>query len=349
MRYVSRTPKKSTAGFTLVELMIVVGLSGILSLAIFSMLVDATRINRQADLQSALLRDSQIFLYNLEQYLSQVTAVYSCNCGAGRCVNNNLDVSPAAVNDPAVTVLSAQVEEAQQLMAPPNSARCLLFGRSYLVSSDIVARGCKMQIDLVYVPPSRENGTTASRPGQLKLVLTDATGAAESIGVLSNITEFSCGVSATSLNSEQANYSRFTYRINQKSKTHLTEDPTNPYYESFAPGGQNYGAGYHLQFFNQVVLRNVVYPGLHFSKMVQYRNCRLEGEKPDNNDASQCCSFAVTSNGICTSLPKKAALALRFPSDPVSHCAAPGAPPPQGDRRNCCSQMVDAAADGVCL
>lgn len=336
MKAIAMKPKQS--GFTLIELMVVVAITGGLALVLMSTLVDTTKINRQMQVQAETGRDLQSFYYALEVYFGQTTQVVTCECGGGAsgiiagfthpCKNDSLQSLPlpAGTN----TVLQVVYEDSSdplQFFPPAAGSNCLLAGAVQIPGTDITPVGCKRFAFLKYTPPVDVSGSNPSTPGKLEISTGIDPAALSPVATINAVTDFACGMTSNPTTGTLSN-SDFKVRIDVKSKINNTEQVSDPNYESWSPAGVNFDHGIRRSHFGQVTFRNLTMPGIHFGKMRSYKNCT--GNKVATNDPQSCCAGyydGAACNTSCT----------------PSGIAAPLA-------TMCCSRMIDpTGATGACL
>jgi prepilin-type N-terminal cleavage/methylation domain-containing protein len=337
---------RPAAGFTLVELLVTVAISGGLALAIMSILIGTTTFSQTARLQAELTKDLQTFYYALEQYLGQTTEVISCNCAAPgvgiggftaqTCFPVGVDKSATAGFDAASgPVFSFVYEDAADPISPTPAGSSCLFGAvvgGLIPGTNIPAVGCKRILTLVYNPPTLETAgppAAISLPGTLKLK--DQAGTV--LAQLSSVTSFACGMSVNTFPfSATLSNSDLRVRIDVKAKQNTIDNFKDGNYESWNPLGVNFARGYHRSHLGQITFRNLAMPGIHFGKIRQYKDCFADGRAlPAGTDYHVCCSgYSNAAGTACV-----AATACGW-----NNGAVPAQP--------CCSRMTDSVS-GACL
>lgn len=335
-------------GFSLAELMIAVGISSVLSLTIVTLITETSKNSAQLQRQSDLSRDTEGFIYALEQYMGQAVQVINCACEAdgSPCENTALNEAPNYGGaTPAFTFVH---ENAMDPKSTPGTG-CLYNGVATIPGSTIIPQGCKRVIELRYVRPTVTAPPTPSMPGQLQLVWTMPNTAPNSAGgtvlaSLSGVTRFACSMSQ--VNGTNLSNSDLIMRIETKSRLSNSNDTTKSEYETWSrdatdPAASTYRRGLHRSHVVQISFRNITTPGIQFGKIRQVKDCKVvdpsTGVGEVANNANECCSgYRNPVSGRCVN----AASCVRN----TGTGAAPAAPGGVDDQ--CCSRM---ASGGVCL
>jgi prepilin-type N-terminal cleavage/methylation domain-containing protein len=192
--------KAPEAGMTLVELMVSVGLFGILSLGLAEMFASNSRMSARAQNESKLSEQVVDFSQALENYLTNATQILGCNCANG-CVLPDLTglSSPPAGTDcmsgnncgsgstaaPGADILIFEYEDANNPTDPAINGQCEVTALGGLVDAKgrltnngispdaLTLRGCKKRIHLTAIQPTAPTATAPGSPGQLALYLED--------------------------------------------------------------------------------------------------------------------------------------------------------------------------------
>lgn len=184
----------SDRGATLIELMISLAITGIITLAAAALLTRVTQLQVKSSNESSNAEDLSLFNQFLHQYIDQSVMFY-CNCtssptcyfdptwgstkdacdlgrqfvsaNAPDCASNTAGVAPVPV------VLAAFVTETAPNPLSVPGAQCYMPANwSAGVTPSVSAKGCKKVIQLVYTRASRADsvaGGLASQPGVLEL------------------------------------------------------------------------------------------------------------------------------------------------------------------------------------
>lgn len=332
---------RASMGFTTIELITVIAVTGFLSLAIMGVLREAGSNAHHVRLQTNLNRDIEIFAYTLEQYLGQTIQLIRCNCtsAANGCRNDALDPTLTPTGD----ILEFVYEDASDPKTLPGSG-CLFNGATgatpigTAAASQVIPLGCKRVMKLRYTPPTPTTTTVASRPGRLELVWTMPSAAAGPSGTvvatLNNITNFACGMTADTTNNQMSN-SDIKLRIDVKSRVNNTNDINDPSYETWSDNAADtrlttFNKGYRRTHLTQIYFRNITTPGIQFGKMRQVKNCLATDAAA--TDVAKCCSgYRNPTTNVCVA---------------ASSCVGPGLTAPGSVADQCCSRMQ---AGGTCL
>lgn len=334
--------RRAVVGLTTIELMTVIAVTGVLSLAIMGVLREAGSNAHHVKLQTELNRELEVFAYTLEQYLGQTVQLIDCNCtaAANGCRNDSLDVTLTPDGD----ILEFVYENASDPKTLPGSG-CLFNGAGTTpigtsAVSEVVPLGCKRVMKLRYTRPTPTTVSAASTPGKLELVWTQPSAAAGATGTvvatLNNVTNFACGMTADTVNSQMSN-SDIKLRIDVKSRVNNTNNINDPNYETWSDNAADtklstFNKGYRRTHLNQIYFRNITTPGLQFGKLRQVKNCIADNQA--STDVMKCCSgYRDPLANICVA---------------SSSCTPPGDPAPGGVAEQCCSKMRDSTL-GTCL
>lgn len=344
------------------ELMMVVAVTGILSLAIMTLFSETAKTSHQLQTQMELERGLETFMYTMEQYVGQTVQVVACRCvpdggaGAGPC-HNTADLATEATD--ATDVFEFVYENASDPKSFPGPG-CIFNTSpgSAIAGSGIVPLGCKRVMKLRYTKPTLTNasGTTpatrASQPGKLELIWTQPVAAAGAggtvVATLENITKFACGMSENSAASSLSN-SDLRMRIEVKAKANSTTDINNSQYETWSPDptdskASTFNRGYRRQFMTQVFFRNLTTPGIQFGKPRQIKNCLADGATANAGETSKCCSgYRNPTTNKCLEPTGSATGANSGVTCTNSGVAAPG-----GVADMCCSKMMSTAGS-LCI
>lgn len=355
---------RGSAGVTLVELMVAVGLFGVLSLAMMTLFGDHSTQIAKARNEARLSESLGEFSEALDLYLSGVTQVISCGCGfdgitivgtpctyvEGATGLEDCKERSAPCWNP---ILRFEYEDAGNPSLPTPAAGCVNSGSSTVSAAitpeQLILRGCKKRMRLSYTAPVIEVGATASQPGTLTLDLEDpkvanpAPGAGlTTLHTLRGVYLVRCGhVEPTGTGTGKASKDHFRLRLRLKERLRNDAASTSASYESWAKLGKNFWSGTHREISLDFSFQNLSVHGVHFGKPFSNRDCVLgSSSSADGN----CCSGYRLVSGACMSMDscKKGGKALsggnEFPSDPGNPAFA---------FAECCSHKM-IAASGAC-
>lgn len=333
----SRSAAKKISGMSLMELMVVVAISGGLALAVMSLMVDSTKISQQMTQQNEVSKDLQTFYFALEQYIGNVTQVVSCNCNASAplCANHTAaDSSPAGSS--AAPNFRFVYEASPDPLVPATTfpaTDCIYgngsFATTAIAGTDIKPIGCKKVMDLRYTKE------TAGTPGKLELFqveppITDAGGNLVPLIFLNNVVGFACGMTVLAGPPSALSNNDFNVRIKLKAKTANFNE---------AADWTDDSKGIIRTHQGQILFRNLALPGIQFGKLIAVRGCTRVGNPPPGGDVKQCCSGYLS--GANCSDP------VGGPSGTPECVPNPnGATAPAGTPATCCSRM---ATGGKCI
>ena len=305
----NRPSIKSVSGVTLVELMVAVGLFGVLSLGMSEVFIAFMTQNRRVENEIELNEMIHEFQDRLDLELGNATQIIMCSCGGTKCTftdyigTRNCGGSTAPCGNPILTW------ETEATTTPATNQSSISS-----CNSGAGLRGCK-QFRALNITPA-----TDTTPGTL--TITDAVSGTV-LSTLSGVTELYCGRSS----STQA--TGFKLRVRSKTRMYNQNDTSSSDFESWKKSGQNWTQGIHREFNMQIDFRNLSQPGVHFGKSSTNRNCLAAGATAANSE--ECCSGyrSGTSNQCMNS----------------ASCSKAGATPSTPEA--CCSHQIDG--DGKCL
>lgn len=337
---------RNSRGATLVELMITVGLIGVSSLALMSLLGQYTSRTAQQQFEAELAEDLLGFSELLEAHLANATLVDYCGCGplppAGNtCVYDattpDCTLNPGGCNNAAIIRFEYEDSTDPSILAPAN---CNFGGAPFAAAvspQSLIPRGCKHRARLVYTPPTNA-ASALPRPGTLALVREDpatgnpitAGGVQQALFTVSGVTSFKCGHPDNPSRPGTPATGSFRFTIGAKARASRVA-PGDPNFDSWHPSdtARGFARGTHRSLTTDVSFRNLTTPGVQFGKATTEKNCTIDGLVDTN---ANCCSgFWNPTTQLCTSM----ATCL------VQGTAALGF-------TQCCSHMLDATS-GVCL
>jgi prepilin-type N-terminal cleavage/methylation domain-containing protein len=299
-----RRSLKSTSGVTLVELMVAVGLFGVLSAALTQVFVGFMEQNTRSEREIELNESLREFTDRLDLELGNMTQLLGCSCGVSRCVYND-DTSSGGVNCASTncgsTLLLWETETAQSTGSASSAGAC---------NGSTSLRGCKKFRKLVLTRPAA-NGTT---PG--KIEIQDAT-SGQILASISGITQAYCG------RNNDIQTTGFKVRVQAKSRNKNNSTPSSPDFESWSLAQPSGARGIHRELTAEVNFRNLNSPGVHFGNSSTLRSCVADGSA--TNNANQCCSnYRSSSTGRCLAR---------------SQCKKSGESP-DTTRNSCCSLQI---------
>jgi prepilin-type N-terminal cleavage/methylation domain-containing protein len=344
---------KNQYGFSLLELMTALGITGVFAVAIMSVITSTNRSADQIQRESLLNRETENFIYALEQYVGQNVLLIGCSCvvsgGVPSCDNQPLAEAPNYAG--TTPILTFMYENARDPQNPPAAGACLFNGVATIggAASTIVPRGCKQVAELRYIRPTVTTGNTPSQPGELQIVwrrpnTPPNTAAGTVLARLTGVTRFSCTMSPTVDSGGTAHLSNsdMVFKIETKVPGQDIRVVGVSGYETWSPNetgtyASTYALGIHHTRVSQVVLRNLLVPGVQFGKVQRIQNCVVDGQAAP--DFRSCCSgYRDPTSGNCVA----ASACILNPGTAGSAPAAPG-----GVADQCCSHMIDGG--GSCL
>ena len=370
------TLMRSHSGFTLVELMISVGLFSVFSLALASLFADFTKQTVTAYNRADLSEEHQLFNLNMDLFLTNMTRLIECNCGEDNC-RIHTDWDEAALDsvdcmDSATTcgtttdstlVLDFETESANN-PAQVASSSCLdggTLGNTRGVddtNGGLIRRGCKRRMQIRWIAPTQNTivGTTETigTPGRIQIW--DATQASNPVllhqlrGAFRLVCGFLDDGSDNTVNDAAAVVDRSQFRIDygvkrQTIRTDTRTTGSDTLIESWHPGDASaFSLGFHSRRSRTVPLRNLNSPGIHYGLPLTFESCTPAGQV---DSSGNCCSghFNVLSN-LC--LPQQ------MGDGNTTGCLARGQPPVSTDIAgilSCCSHKTgdDGTGNRICL
>lgn len=346
--------RRGQHGFSLNELLIAIAISGTLSLAIVGLLINTNQTSAQIARQSEHARETEDFIYALEQYVGQLVQLVRCNCDtdATPCNNQSLVEAPNYSASPVVPVMRFVVENAVDPMidAKNAAANCIYTDLDPIDGSTITPRGCKQLLELRYTRPQATNGAIASQPGELSLVWTlpdtpPNSVAGTVLARLTNVTRFACTMTAPT---GQLSNSEMLFNIETKTRVNNINVPTASGYETWSPNdiaayAPTFNWGLHRKHSVEVSFRNLITPGIQFGKIQRMRNCVENGLAA--NSFTDCCSdYRNATTGLCIAQ----SACKHNPGDGTTAVAS--YTPSAGAIDECCSHMTTTLSGAtVCL
>jgi len=306
----------SASGVTLVELLVAVGLFGVLSAALSQVFVGFMEQNTRNEREIGLNESLREFTDRLDLELGNMTQLLGCSCGVSRCVYNDATSSggvDCASTNCGSTLLLWETEVSQSPGSASSAGDC---------NGSPSLRGCKKFRKLVLTRPAADGRT----PG--KIEIQDAV-SGQTLASISGVTQAFCG------RTHDTQTTGFKVRVRAKSRNKNNADPLSPDFESWnlaQPSGAN---GIHRELTAEVNLRNLNSPGVHFGNSSTFRSCVADGSTANN--ANKCCSnYRSTTTGNCLAR---------------SQCKKSGEAP-DTTRNSCCSLQIktdSVTGSDVCL
>ncbi|MGE3260370.1 MAG: PilW family protein [Bacteriovoracia bacterium] len=358
----TKSPREG--GYTLIEVLIAAGLGSFLFFALMSLLGQTTNFAAYFHSSANSIEGSSDAISQLNAIMPQIVRIQSCGCHgtvstamSGCTWVEPVSGDPSIGKDPILgpTYAGSNADPGLEIFkgdfesfggnAPLTGAAGLLglqtsgsmvggTGNCETLAglSGVSAKGCKLQVRLLYKAPVKEAGADASTPGQLKIVIGDQDpstgglwiGKSDSRGSTAlGISQLSCGFVQSGTTAQS---SGMLFALNLKLKTRATTEnkPSSFLYESWHPDGKNYLRGTIREVRLKYSFRNIATRGVYQWRAQGKRKCIVNGESAGNK--SDCCSLAISSAHSCIA------------------CKASGAAASSGEE--CCSEQE---ASGVCL
>lgn len=342
------------SGFTLIEVMVSVGISGIVMLVFASLLSQSATFSSFFNRTASSIEGAADTIENLNSILPQVVSIRSCRCRGA--TNTNLlsncywdDSTPwydpvrdGGANDSASTGFLILAGDFEFFYGGSNLANTTQLFRSNIAASNLASnlggcnsytslpaaqlRGCKVSFNLNYKAPTVESGSTPSNSGFIFLRLGSGAKGYQYIGEDDRdgrggvgVSEMSCGFVNTLGGSTGL---LFALNIKLKSRSTFIQTVSHTNYESWHPSGKNYDRGLFKEIRLKHSFRNLDTRGVYQWRVQSQRSCLENGKTSSTKE--QCCSLALT-GGACSS------------------CVPSGS---AGTADNCCSEKVSA---GTCI
>ena len=321
--------KKLFLGFTLIELMVGLGLASLVFLFMFRLLGMSANMSALTNNQASMTEYAAESISQLQTVLSQVVRVNSCACtGTGgnlaSCLYRPVTAANANYNDPVFTysnsadvvVLDADFESyfggtgasfsEISRSSIPNNTGCAPY--SFFPSAQL--KGCKHRLQLLYRSAVLESGGTPSQPGSLILRLaafpgvgspytrihigsrSDTTGVASSRREEVSVSELACGLIAPlSAGVPDPNQVTMNFALDLRLKTRKTtsKNASSSIYESWHRDGVKYRNGSFRDIQMKVSFNNLQDRGVYQWRTQSLRQC------PDTTArADACCPNGKT-------------------------------------------------------
>jgi len=330
------------SGTTLVELMVSTGLFSLVCLALASLFADHAKYSAKAQNDARLSESLLEFADTLETYLNNTTQVIACGCNSGGTppcgFSEAVDCTTAGnCNNTALLKFETETSPTPDATSADGcifpAANAILPGG--VTTNRLMLRGCKLQLQLSYTPPTQVIGATPSQPGVLTLDLINPnTGAvARTLNQLPGVFSVKCGASSfvyvdeSGANVNQLVHDQFKLDISVKTRA-SNLGLGDPSYESWHPldTAFNFLRGTQRQIVENFAFRNLSVRGVMYGKAHSFMSCALDGQTEDQGN---CCSGYRYATGLCM---------------PMSACLGSGQTP--ADFAECCSHVVYG---GTCL
>jgi type II secretory pathway pseudopilin PulG len=326
---------RNSQGVTLVELMIAIGLTGISTLAVMTLMANyseqVARQQNEANLSEQLAGFADI----LEAYVGNATLIQSCGCANGCIYTEDAAVTDCTFNTGCTinNILQFEYEDSVDPGVPAAGTCEFAAGFDAGAAPDrLIPRGCKRRARLVYSRPVLGSNT----PGTLSVFAENpATGnpVGEPMLTLQGVTQFRCGHPR---NSQTGLADPNSFRISIAAKSRATNlPPGDPLFDGWHPNDNGFTRGTHRTFSTDIPFRNLTTAGIQFSKSYTEKNCTIDGQV--DPEANCCSGYWDPSNQTCRKMTTDA-------NGPG--CLVRGAA--TSSVTMCCSRMMLTAA-GTCL
>jgi len=303
-------------GTTLIELLISVGLFGVVALGISSLYIESSKRALDLENNAKLSEEMLVFANSLEILLTNTTAIFNCNC-QDDCVFDILS-PPLPTSSPGSPAIIFEIENAYN-PAQKATDGCYYHKTKEVTSGghdlnsidDLIPRGCKQTLKIEFTAPSAESINDPIVDATGKLEIFDFNNDAQAIFSLEGIESFICGMPKGEQRKATSSYltNYFHYEIKIKR------------------------AGVRRQITANIPFRNFNSQGIHFGKIKSLLNCVSAGE---SSDIGNCCSGygKLNSDGGLDCIS-------------ADDCLKPTAVGVTSDHRTlCCSHEVGTDLDG---
>lgn len=311
------------AGFTLIELMVSLGLSGVVFMVMMTLMGQSATFSAIFHGGANAVEAVSTTISQLNNVMPQIVRINTCGCrGAESSSLSNCTWSEASpwydphynggVASSNQILLEADFEsfyggnntqnttqlERSNLPAGFGSEFGGCDSTAYASLSNYRARGCKHRLRLYYTPPTLEAGGVPSKAGSFWLWMGNQVGkGVYSIGAVDKngmsgigVSELSCGFQSGTGGSGLQSGLLFVLNMKVRSRTTTLQDPANSLYESWYKGGLNYGKGVVRELRLKYSLPNLAYRGMYQWRSLGKRNCTPNGSS--SGSAEECCSLA---------------------------------------------------------